>query len=105
MRDKNNIRVNNNGQEFIKFTKANSHQVKQNNKATNHLSNINANAPYMYYHTFDASYLLINNKYGKVIALYVGSCYKRHNTCVWVPKVLVTNVKEPKQVWVPKNKA
>jgi hypothetical protein len=23
---------------------------------------------------------------------------------VWVPKVLVTNVKGPKQVWIPKNK-
>jgi hypothetical protein len=29
MRDKHNSRVSNNGQEFIKFTKGNSHQVKQ----------------------------------------------------------------------------
>jgi hypothetical protein len=40
MRDKHNSRVNNNGQEFIKFTKGNSHQVKQDNKATNHVCNI-----------------------------------------------------------------
>jgi hypothetical protein len=104
MGDKHNTRVNNKGQEFIKFTKGNYHQVKQNNKATNHLSYVDANASYMSYHTFDESYVLMKNKYGKVISLYVGSCHKRHNTCVWVSKVLVTNVKRFKQVWVPKNK-
>jgi hypothetical protein len=103
--DKHNTRVNNNGQQFIEFTKGNTHQVKQNNKATNHLSNVDANASYMPYHTFDASYVLMKNKYRKVITLYIGPCHKRHNTCVWVPKVLVTNVKGPKQVWVYKNKA
>jgi hypothetical protein len=35
MGDKHNSRVNNNGKKFIKFTKDNSHQVKQDNKATN----------------------------------------------------------------------
>jgi hypothetical protein len=29
---------------------------------------------------------------------------KNPKTCVWVPKVLVSNVKGPKTVWVPKNK-
>jgi hypothetical protein len=103
--DKHNSRVNNNGKEFFKFTKGNSHQVKQDNKISNHISNVNANASYMPYHAFDASCVLMKNKYGKVIALYVGLRQKRHNTCVWVPKVLVTNVKGPKQVWVPKNKS
>jgi hypothetical protein len=86
--DKHNTRVNNNGQEFIKFTKDNSHQVKQDNKATNHISNVDANASYMLYHDFDASYVLMKNKYGKIIALYVGPCHKRHNTCVGCPKCL-----------------
>jgi hypothetical protein len=40
MEDKHNSRVNNNGQEFIKLTKDNSHQVKQVNKVTNHVSNL-----------------------------------------------------------------
>jgi hypothetical protein len=53
--DKHNSRVNNNGQEFIKFTKGNSHQVKQEHKANNHVSNVDANASYMPYHAFDAS--------------------------------------------------
>jgi hypothetical protein len=105
MGDKHNSRVNNNGQKFIKFTKGNSHQVKQNNKATNHVFNVDANDSYMHYHDFDASYVLMRNKYGKVIALYVGPHHKRPKACLWVPKVLLTNVKGPKQVWVPKNKA
>jgi hypothetical protein len=53
--------------------------------------------------TFDASYVL-NNKSGKVVAKYVGAKHKDSKTCVWVPKVLVSNVKGPKTVWVPKNK-
>jgi hypothetical protein len=54
--------------------------------------------------TFDASYVL-TNKSGKVVAKYVGGKHKSPKTCVWVPKVLVSNVKGPKTVWVPKNTA
>jgi hypothetical protein len=103
--DKHNSRVNTNGQEFIKFTKGNSHQVKQDHKETNHVSNVDANSSYMPYHAFDASYVLMKNKHGKVIALYIGPHHKRSKTCVWVPNVLVSNMKGPKQVYVPKNKA
>jgi hypothetical protein len=53
--------------------------------------------------TFDASYVL-TNKSGKVVAKYVGFKHKSPKTCVWVPKVLVSNIKGPKNVWVPKNK-
>jgi hypothetical protein len=53
--------------------------------------------------TFDASYVL-TNKSGKVVAKYVGGKHKGSKTCVWVPKVLVSNVKGPKNVWVPKIK-
>jgi hypothetical protein len=54
--------------------------------------------------TFYASYVL-TNKSGKVVAKYVGGKHKSPKTCVWVPKVLISNVKGPKTVWVPKNKA
>jgi hypothetical protein len=54
--------------------------------------------------TFDASYVL-TNKSGKVVTKYVGGKHKSPNTCVWVPKVLISNVKGPKTVWVPKIKA
>jgi hypothetical protein len=52
---------------------------------------------------FDASYVL-TNKSGKIVAKYVGGKHKSPKTCVWVPKVLVSNIKGPKIVWVPKNK-
>jgi hypothetical protein len=55
------------------------------------------------FQTFDASYVL-TNKSDKVVAKYVGGKHKGSKTCVWVPKVLVSNVKGPKTVWVPKIK-
>jgi 3D (Asp-Asp-Asp) domain-containing protein len=54
--------------------------------------------------TFGASYVL-TNKSGKIVAKYVGGKHKGSKTCVWVPKVFVSNVKGPKTIWVPKNKA
>jgi hypothetical protein len=45
--------------------------------------------------TFDAFYVL-TNKSGKVVAKYVGGKHKGSKICVWVPKVLVSNVKGPK---------
>jgi hypothetical protein len=60
--------------------------------------------PAISFKTFDASYVL-TNKSGKVVAKYVGGKHKSSKTCVWVPKVLVSNVKGPKTIWVPKNKA
>jgi hypothetical protein len=65
---------------------------------------IASNEPNISFKTFDASYVL-TNKSGKVVAKYVGGKHKGSKTCVWVPKVLVSNVKGPKTVWVPKNKA
>jgi hypothetical protein len=108
--DKNNSRVNSNGKEFIKFTKDNSYQEKkQSLNNSNHIYYAtNDNASYishMSYHDFDASYVLMRNKFGRIIALYVGHHHKRSKTCVWVSKYLVTNLKGPKKIWVPKNKA
>jgi hypothetical protein len=55
-------------------------------------------------HSISVSFVL-TNKSGKVVAKYVGGKHKSSKTCVWVPKVLVSNVKGPKTVWVPKNKS
>jgi hypothetical protein len=63
-----------------------------------------SNEPIISFKTFDASYVL-TNKSGKIVAKYAGGKHKGSKTCVWVPKVLVSNVKGPKIVWVPKNKA
>jgi hypothetical protein len=67
-------------------------------------SPVASNEPNVSFKTFDASYVL-TNKSGKVVTKYVGDKHKSSKTCVWVPKVLVFNVKGPKTVWVPKNKA
>jgi hypothetical protein len=58
----------------------------------------------MSYHEIDASYVLMRNKFGRIVALYVGPHHKRSKTCVWVPECLLTNLKGPKQIWVPKSK-
>jgi hypothetical protein len=86
--DKRNSRVNTNGQESIKFTKGNSHQVKQDHKAINHVSNVDANVSYMPYHAFDASYVPMKNKHGKVIALYVGPLTRGLRLMCGCPKCL-----------------
>jgi hypothetical protein len=53
--------------------------------------------------TFGAPFVL-TNKSGNIVAKYVGGKHKSPKTCVWVPKVLVSNVKGPKTIWVPKKK-
>jgi hypothetical protein len=53
------------------------------------------------YRTFDVSYVLYC-KFGKVVASHVGPKCKKGKTCVWVPKVYVTNLRVSNSVWVPK---
>jgi hypothetical protein len=47
----------------------------------------------MSYHDFEASYVLMRNKFDKIIALHVGTHHKRSKTFVWVPKCLATNLR------------
>jgi hypothetical protein len=54
--------------------------------------------------TFDVSYVL-TNKSCKVVVKYVGGKHKSPKTYVWIPEMLVSNVKGPKTIWVHKNKA
>jgi hypothetical protein len=107
--NKHNSRVNNKCQEFIKFTKSNvQKEKKQSIKTTNNASYPYTNASHvshMPYHDFNVSYVLIRNKFEKIIALHVGPHHKRSKTRVWVPKCLFTNLKGPNQTWVPKTKA
>jgi formylmethanofuran dehydrogenase subunit D len=82
---------------------------RNNNNNTNyisHASHTNAShVSHMSYHDFDASYVHMRNKFGRVVALYVGPHHKRSKTYVWVPKCVVANMKGPKKSWVPKTKA
>jgi hypothetical protein len=65
--------VNTEGQEFINFTKANVQQEKKKRtKIANNVSHSYANASHishMSYHDFGASYVLMRNKVGKIVAL------------------------------------
>jgi hypothetical protein len=88
--DKHNYWVNTKDQKFIKFTKANVQQEKkQSIKTTNNASYSYTNASHvshMSYHDFDASYVLMRNKFRKIIVLHVRPHHKRS-------KCLVTNLK------------
>jgi hypothetical protein len=57
--------------------------------------------PFVSYHMFDASYVLYC-KSGNVVPSHVGTKPKNGKTCVWVPKVYVTNLIRPNSSWVPK---
>jgi hypothetical protein len=89
---------------FMYKSEASSSRQSTHIKLPKKKSPIASNEPNISFKTFDASYVL-TNKSGKVVAKYVGGKHKGSKTYVWVPKVLVSNVKGPKTVWVPKNKA
>jgi hypothetical protein len=89
---------------FIYKNEASSSRRSNHVKMPKRKPPIASNEPNISFKTFDASYVL-TNKSGKVVAKYVGGKHKGSKTCVWVPKVFVSNVKGPKTVWVPKNKA
>jgi hypothetical protein len=88
---------------FMYKSEASSSRQSTRAKLPKRTTPIASNEPNISFKTFDASYVL-TNKSGKVVAKYVGGKHKESKTCVWVPKVLVSNVKGPKTVWVPKNK-
>jgi hypothetical protein len=80
---------------FIKFTKGNSHQDKKQiiNNA-NHVSYTSVfYVSHMFYHDFDTSYVLMRNKFDRVVALYVEHHHKRSKNYVWMSKYLVTNMR------------
>jgi hypothetical protein len=89
---------------FMYKSEASSSRQSTHVKLPKKKSPIASNEPIISFKTFDASYVL-TNKSGKVVAKYVGAKHKGSKTCVWVPKMLVSNVKGPNTIWVPKNKA
>jgi hypothetical protein len=89
---------------FIYKNEASSSRRSTHDKMPKKKTPIASNDHNISFKTFDASYVL-TNKSGKVVAKYVGAKHKGSKTCVWVPKVLVSNVKGPKTIWVSKNKA
>ena len=50
-------------------------------------------------------YVLKCNNFGEVVAKYVGKETNIYvNTTIWVPKILVTNMKGPNYTWGPKSR-
>jgi hypothetical protein len=88
---------------FMYKSEASSSRQSTRAKLAKKKTPIAANDHNISFKTFDASYVL-TNKSGKVVVKYVRGKHKGSKTCVWVPKVLVSNVKGPKTVWVPKIK-
>ena len=76
---------------------------KQNKLETSSKSQTQESSSHVFFY---ADFVLTRNHRGKVVAKFVG--HRTFNTkvksCVWVPKVLVTNVLGPKYCWVPKRK-
>jgi uncharacterized protein YdcH (DUF465 family) len=87
--------------DFMYKNEASSSRQSTHVKLPKNKSPTASNEPIISFKTSDAKYVA---KLGKVVAKYVGAKHKGSKTCVWVPKVLVSNVKGPKTVWVPKNK-
>jgi hypothetical protein len=71
------------------------------NYATSHASRKVCNGPTTVYHACDTSFVL-SCKNAKVVARKLGSKCKGDKTCIWVPKVIVTNLVGPNKSWVPK---
>jgi hypothetical protein len=80
---------------FMYKNEASSSRYSTHVKIPKKKSHIASNEPNVSFKTFDASYVL-TNKSGKVVAKYVGGKHKSSKTCVWVPKVLVSNMKDPR---------
>jgi hypothetical protein len=62
------------------------------------------NKPSTIYHTCNTSFVL-TCKNTKVVARKLGSKCKGDKTCIWVPKVIFTNLVGPNKSWVPKTQA
>jgi hypothetical protein len=62
------------------------------------------NGPSTIYHACNTSFVL-SCKNAKVVARKLGSKCKGDKTCIWVPKVIVTNLAGPNKSWVPKTQA
>jgi hypothetical protein len=74
------------------------------NNATSHAPRKVSNGPTTIYHACNASFVL-SCKNAKVVARKLGSKCKGDKTCIWVPKVVVTNLVGPNKSWVPKTQA
>jgi hypothetical protein len=74
------------------------------NHVVSHAPRRMCNEPSTIYHACNTSFVL-SCKNTKVVAKKLGSKCKGDKTCIWVPKVIVTNLVGPNKSWVPKTQA
>jgi hypothetical protein len=74
------------------------------NHVVSHAPRRMCNGPSTVYHACNTSFVL-SCKNAKVVARKLGSKCKGDKTCIWVPKVIVTNLVGPNKSWVPKTQA
>jgi hypothetical protein len=74
------------------------------NHVVSHAPRKACNSPTIVYHACNASFVL-SCKNAKVVARKLGSKCKRDKTCIWVPKVVITNLVGPNKSWVSKTQA
>jgi hypothetical protein len=74
------------------------------NHVVSHVPRKTCNSPTTVYHACNASFVLLC-KNAKVVARKLGSKCKGDKTCIWVPKIVVTNLVGPNKSWVPKTQA
>jgi hypothetical protein len=74
------------------------------NHVVSHAPRRMCNGPSTIYHACNTSFVL-SCKNAEVVAKKLGSKCKGDKTCIWVPKVIVTNLAGPNKSWVPKTQA
>jgi hypothetical protein len=74
------------------------------NHVVSHAPRKTCNGPTTVYHACNASFVL-SCKNAKVVARKLGSKCKGEKTCIWVPKIVLTNLVGPNKSWVPKTQA
>jgi hypothetical protein len=80
-----------------------SHAPRRNH-VVSHVSRKLCKEPSTIYHACNTSFVL-SCKNAKVVARKLGPKCKGDKTCIWVPKVIVTNLVRPNKSWVPKTQA
>jgi hypothetical protein len=71
------------------------------NHVVHHVPRKMSNESTTVFHACNTSFVL-SCKNAKVVARKLGSKCKGDKTCIWVPKVIVTNLVGPNKSWVPK---
>jgi hypothetical protein len=74
------------------------------NHVVHHVPRKMCNESTIVFHACNTSFVL-SCKNAKVVARKLGSKCKGDKTCIWVPKIIVTNLVGPNKSWVPKTQA